>query len=440
MNENEITPEIAVRLARHIAERAARLLEDRGIIASDGQRNKPAFYVWPRPDRVILILDPLAVENVDRVLNPRFVHHLATVLGGRRIVSTNSRGIFLQVAYYPAPTAALGAQPLDLAAQPSPLHLPIGMTARGPLWLELPEMDAVLVGGSRRMGKTRLLHGWIQALARGGQALLFLWDGKGGVEFARYRGQADTTVAVDLAEALAAIGAEMARRAELFRQNGAPALPEYNAAARDRLPRIVLVVDEAAFIPDEAQRAVADLVARGGAFGVHPVFATQRPDAQAVQALVKANLSTRIALPVPGSHDSQVILGRTGAEKLAKRPGRLLLVWGGQLVEAQAFQVDLPGGDGATPNAPVKLISQRERKLVEAALALGGWFHIRKIGETAGESRDWVNAVAKRWEAMGYLTAVQTDENGHRLGRRVTDALVQAAGLGGQADWADRAD
>lgn len=41
---------------------------------------------------------------------------------------------------------------------------------------------------------------------------------------------------------------------------------------------------------------------------------------------------------------------------------------------------------------------------------------------------------------MGYLTPVQVDEQGHRLGRRVTDALLRAAGLGGQADEADLAD
>lgn len=430
---NALSPVVAQNLARHIAERTARLLQERGLIAAE--RRAPAFYVWPRPNRVVLIFDPLAVKDIERMLNRRVVHHLQAALGGRRIVLTNTRGLFLQVAYWPTPTAALKALPLDLAAQPDPLHVPIGTTAQGPLWLPLPAMDAVLIGGSRRMGKTRLLHGFIQALIHGGQTLLYLWDGKSGVEFSRYQGRPNVTVVDDLLDGLEQIGREAARRADLFRRVGAAALPEYNQKTGDCLPPIALVIDEAAFIPDQAQGAVVGLVARGGAYGVHPILATQRPDAQAVQALVKANLSTRIALPVPGVHDSMVALGRPGAEKLPKQPGRLLLVWGGRLVEAQAFDVQLPD-EGTGAPAPA-LITQRERRLVEAALELDGWFHIVKIAEATGEGKDWVNAVAKRWEAMGYLTGVQTDERGHRLGRRVTAALLQAAGFGGVADQAD---
>ncbi len=77
---------------------------------------------------------------------------------------------------------------------------------------------------------------------------------------------------------------------------------------------------------------------------------------------------------------------------------------------------------------------------MEAVVRMGGWFRIREIAEATGESRDWVNRVARRWEAMGYLTPVQANEQGHRLGRRVMEALLRAAGLGGQADLADEAD
>jgi hypothetical protein len=134
-----------------------------------------------------------------------------------------------------------------------------------------------------------------------------------------------------------------------------------------------------------------------------------------------------------------VILGRPGAEKLPKQKGRLLLIWEGRLVEAQAFRVSLPDAEAIRPEAAT-LLTGRERRLVEAAVRLGGWFRIRQVAEVTGESRDWVNKVARRWEAMGYLTPVQVNERGHRLGRRVTEALLQAAGFGGQADEADEAD
>ncbi|HEY77342.1 MAG TPA: hypothetical protein G4O00_14390 [Thermoflexia bacterium] len=432
---------VEVHTARHIAERTWRFLVQRNLVEqADHPPTRPLFYVLPRRERAVLAFDPLALKSVDRLLSPRTLHHLSTALGGRRVVAMNSRGVFLQIAYWPTPSAPPASHPLDLRQQPFPLHVPIGMTKRGPLWLSLPEMDSVLIGGSRRMGKTHLLHGWIQALLHGGEATLILWDGKGGVEFGRYAGRSGVVVdPSDGREGMERAFAEMSRRADLFRQAGVPSLAEYVRRTGDRLPPLALILDEVAFLPEEAQAVLTDLVAKGGAFGVYPVLATQRPDAQAVKALVRVNLSTRIAFPVPSVHDSMVVLGRPGAEKLPKRKGRLLLVWEGRLVEAQAFRVSLPDAGAVRPEAAT-LLTDRERRLVEAAVRLGGWFRIRQLAEVTGESRDWVNKVARRWEAMGYLTPVQVNERGHRLGRRVTGALLRAAGLGGQADLADEAD
>jgi hypothetical protein len=83
-------------------------------------------------------------------------------------------------------------------------------------------MDSVLIGGSRRMGKTRVIHGFIQALIRGRQAELLLWDGKNGVEFGRYAGQPHTKVipAEGLPEVLSDLSGEMVRRQALFQQTG----------------------------------------------------------------------------------------------------------------------------------------------------------------------------------------------------------------------------
>ena len=377
----------------------------------------------------------MAAKHVDRVLTAKFAHCLTTALNGRRVVATNTRGIFLQVAYEPPPLIDLTPRPLDLTRQPSPLHVPIGTTARGPLWLSLVEMDAVLVGGARRMGKTRLLHGWIQALIRGGAAQLVLWDGKGGVEFGRYAGAERVVWVNELAEGLQVISAEMARRVALFRAAGVPALPEYTARTKDTLPVLILVVDEIAGrgeepysrVTDADRAALSDLVSRGGAFGVHPVLATQRPDVAAVQSLVKGNLSTRIALPVPSTYDSRVILGHSGAEKLAKEKGRLLLTWEGRRVEAQSFLVELPAGSGER-EAPASLLTAAERRLARAALEeLDGWFHIKGLVTITGESERRVSALARRWGNLGYLTDVQRNDQGHVVGRQVTDALRRVA-------------
>jgi len=400
------------------------------------------YYIWPRPDRMILIFDTLSLKDPARVVSPKFVHHVSTSLGGRRVVATNHRGVFLQIAYRP-PALSSGRleRQLDLQEQPGPLHVPMGVAVKTgrAVWLPLPDMDAVLVGGARRMGKTNLLHTWIQALLHGGRARLFLWDGKDGVEFGRYEPWAAVVSTLD--DALQPLFTEMGRRKRLFREAGAASLPDYERATGDELPRLVVVVDELAQVSDDAQEALARLVALGGAFGVHPILATQRPDAKAVQALLKANLSTRIALPVPSHHDSMVVLGRPGAERLPKKKGRLLMVWEGRLVELQAFRALPPEafarlmeGKGTAASteearpAGAGLLTAEEIRLARAAQERGGRFRIRELAAATGMSRRQVEKIARRWQSMGYLTPPQRDERGVPLGRRITPALEEALG------------
>ncbi len=420
--------------SQEIAEKTLRLLENQNWLVT----GRIVFYVLPLAKRAILIFDPLALRKPELVVSPTFVHRLSTALGGCRVVPTNSRGIYLQVAYTRLVMQKLSTQTLDLHQQASALNVPIGQTRRGSLWLSVTEMDSVLIGGTRRMGKTNLLHTWISALLHGNEAQLVLWDGKDGTEFGRYAQRENTLVGDDLNAGLQHLTDEITRRKRLFLSKGVNNLPAYNRTSRAKLLPLVLMVDEAALIPTELQKTLSRVIAVGGAYGIHPVIATQRPDAKAVQGMLKANLSTRIALPVPAHHDSQVILGHSGAEKLPKKKGRLLLVWNARLIEAQAYlapQVDQP----QLPDT-IHLLTAREMSLVQAAVANDNWFRVREIAQTVGESRDWVNAIAKQWERSGYLTPVQRNEKGHPQGRKVTDTLVQAAGLGGSGDLADLAD
>ena len=352
-------------LAQFISERTLRLLTKNGALTDDATRgfHQPIFYAWQREDRLVLVFNPLLLKDPDTVLSARFRHHLSTVLGGRAVVPTNTRGVFLQIGYWPAPPIDLRARPLNLSAQPDPFCVPIGLTARGPLWLSILKMDSVLVGGSRRMGKTRLLHGWIQSLLHGGQTLLYLWDGKPNcAEFRGYFGRANTTVIGehDLMAGLTQVTDLMRDRSTLLAAAGVADFHSYNAKSAVKLPPIVLVIDEVtaiSLLPDADQilRTIEDLISRGGAFGIYPVLATQRPSATAVRGISKTNLSTRISLPVPSHTDSQIILERVGAEKLAKVPGRLAIVWDARLIEAQAFTVELPQAAESLPiNVPTE--------------------------------------------------------------------------------------
>ena len=424
-----------VALARMIAERALRLLSNNVSL----EPGKVAIYALPRNERVILAFDLGAIQGLG--LPPKYIRSLAETFNGRRVVASQNGGFFVQVAYWPEPRAKLEPQDLDLRRQPSPLHVPVGTTARGALWLSILEMDSVLVGGARRLGKTTLLHGWIQALLQGKQTFLVLWDGKNGTEFSRYAGP-QAIIASDLRAALAQVQQEVVRREALFRERGVTNLPQHNALPNVApIPPIVLVLDELADLPGDAEGALIELVRRAGAYGVHPVVGIQRPDAEVMKGQLKANLTTRFALPVASVEDSRIILGRPGAEKLPKLKGRLLFVWNAKLVEAQAFRAYLPDGANASQAVVTSgLLTERERRLVLAAQEVDNWFRVKEIADATGESHRFINDVAVRWETVGYLTPVQTEPGtGRKLGRRLTPTLLQACGFRGHVDFVDQA-
>jgi hypothetical protein len=419
------------RIAQYIAALTLQHLTRSNLVREDVAQDDPLLWVWTLADRCIIIVNPLRIKNIDAFIKPRFAHHLGTILQGRRVVVTNHRGVFVQVAYYPEPTRELKTCPLDLSEQPNALAVPIGMTMRGPLWLSLVEMDAVLIGGARRMGKTNFLHGWIAALLQGGEARLMLYDGKGGVEFARYRGAPRCQVIEDkLGDALGELFAEMNTRFDALKAANASNLAEYNVGhgAGGRIERIALIVDELAYALQEpgVEDVLVDLTARGGAVGIHPILATQRPSSDVVTPRLKGNLVTRIAFAVPDRASSQVVLDRAGAESIAKTPGRLLLLNGARLIEAQAFIAKDEGGrqkDEGKPMLASPKLSERERRIAQAAIERGR-FVIREIAEATGETLEYVNDVAKKWQLLGYLTEVKRNEHGHRIGREITPALA----------------
>lgn len=422
-------------MANVLAARVCRLLERVVELAPDAM----AFYAIPLDDRLVLRFMPGAIGDLQ--VPRRLVEKLSTeALQGRRVVLT--KGLYLQISYYPD-RGELKSQSLDLSQQPGGVYVPIGLDRRGnAIWKSIIEMDSALIGGARRMGKTSVLHGWIQALIHGDAVDLVLYDGKGGVEFGRYAGTHIRVIAddVDLPAGLAQVQQEADRRRQLYVGQGVVNLAAYNALPGvEKLRPIVMILDELADLPGEAEDILAFLARKCGAYGVHPVVGIQRPDAKVMQGQLRSNLTTRIALPVASVEDSRIILQRSGAEKLPKVRGRMLFVWDARLVEAQAFQINLPGQGRPAP-AGTAMLHDWERRLVEEAQRRGGWFRVRELANATGESRDRVNRLARAWELRGWLTPVQFDAQGRRLGRKVTPSLLLSAGFGGQADLADLAD
>ena len=119
---------------------------------------------------------------------------------------------------------------------------------------------------------------------------------------------------------------EMERRYALFAKNHVVNINEFNKSdavktkREEKLPFIVIVVDELADLMLEAKREIEDriakLAAKARAAGIHLVLATQRPSVDVITGTVKANLPSRIAFALTNYMDSKTVLDGGGAEKL----------------------------------------------------------------------------------------------------------------------------
>ena len=117
---------------------------------------------------------------------------------------------------------------------------------------------------------------------------------------------------------------EMLKRYRLFSEMGVRDLAGYNNKQRENgeptLPQVVIIIDELADLMLVASKEVEESICRvaqmGRASGMHLVIATQRPSADVITGLMKANIPSRIAFAVSSALESRIILDTQGAEKL----------------------------------------------------------------------------------------------------------------------------
>ncbi len=117
---------------------------------------------------------------------------------------------------------------------------------------------------------------------------------------------------------------EMMRRYKIMSDAGVRDLDSYNSIAEteegQHLPQIVVIIDELADLMLVAAKEVEESICRiaqmGRAAGIHLVIATQRPSADVITGLMKANIPSRIAFAVASAMESRIILDTQGAEKL----------------------------------------------------------------------------------------------------------------------------
>ena len=228
----------------------------------------------------------------------------------------------------------------------------IGLGADGPVTLDLvADGPHALIAGTTGSGKSELLQALVSGLAAShppDELNVLLIDYKGGAAFAEcaqlpHAAGLVTDLDPYLTErALRSLNSELRRRERLFATVGAADLASYRAARPvERVPRLVIVVDEFASLVEELPEFVRGLVGiaqRGRSLGVHLVLATQRPGS-AVSADIRANTSLRIALRVTDPGESSDVIDAPDAATIPRScPGRACLRTGAALVRFQAAQ------------------------------------------------------------------------------------------------------
>jgi len=203
---------------------------------------------------------------------------------------------------------------------------------------DIGKMPHVLIAGSTGSGKSVCINTLIMSIlykATPDEVKLIMIDPKV-VELSVYNGIPHLLIPVvtDPKKAAGALNwavAEMTRRYQFFAECNVRDLKGYNAKVeaikdiedenkREKLPQIVVIVDELADLmmvaPGEVEEAICRLAQLARAAGIHLVLATQRPSVNVITGLIKANMPSRIAFAVSSGVDSRTIIDMNGAEKL----------------------------------------------------------------------------------------------------------------------------
>ncbi|MFD1716728.1 DNA translocase FtsK [Georgenia deserti] len=213
----------------------------------------------------------------------------------------------------------------DHIRQTHPLEVPIGVSVEGEaVAARLDHLPHLVVSGTTGSGKSVALTSMLAHLvahATPGQVGLVLVDPKR-VELAAFRPVPHLLrpVATDVDAAvrvLADVEATMDERYRALEQAGVRNISELGAEAP---PYVVVAVDELADLIMQAQKRVEPTLVRllqlGRAAGIHLILATQRPSADVLTGLIRANTPSRLAFSVRSYVDSNVALGQSGAERL----------------------------------------------------------------------------------------------------------------------------
>jgi S-DNA-T family DNA segregation ATPase FtsK/SpoIIIE len=219
----------------------------------------------------------------------------------------------------------------------SNLFLGVGKDVAGNAYcIDLEKMPHLLVAGATGAGKSVALNGIILSLLyqnNPSDLKLILIDPKR-VEFSVYKHMPHLLTPI-ITEVPATVNAlkwllgEMDRRFTVLSESGDRNIQTYNQRHKEKMPYVVLIIDELADImvsaASEVETSIIRLAQMSRAVGIHLILATQRPSVNVITGLIKANVPARMAFSVASQTDSRTILDCSGAEKLLGRGDLLYL-------------------------------------------------------------------------------------------------------------------
>ncbi|PKY92571.1 DNA translocase FtsK [Facklamia hominis] len=226
-------------------------------------------------------------------------------------------------------------------ASSNKLEVPLGRDISGSVCLaDLSKMPHLLVAGATGSGKSVGINVIICSIlmkARPEEVKFLMVDPKK-VELTLYNDLPHQLSPVvtnprKAARALNNVVEEMERRYELFATTGVRNIDGYNeqvdswnqenGTGYERLPKIVVVIDELADLmmvaSNDVENAIIRLAQMARAAGIHMIIATQRPSVDVITGIIKANVPSRLAFAVSSGTDSRTIIDSVGAEKLLGR-------------------------------------------------------------------------------------------------------------------------
>ncbi len=333
------------------------------------------------------------------------------------------------------------------------LPLALGVDISGhPVVADLAKMPHLLVAGTTGSGKSVAVNTMICSIlmTKSPQDLrLILVDPKM-LELSMYDDIPHLLVPVvtnphKAAKALNWAVYEMERRYQLMSEARVRNLESYNKAAEkqegaERLPQIVIVIDELADLMmvagKEVEQAICRIAQKARAAGLHLILATQRPSVDVITGLIKANLPSRLSFQVSSKIDSRTILDQMGAEQLLGMGDSLFLSGARNLKRVHcAFVSDTEVMDlvehlkgQGKPDYREEVFEAPNPADADAGAGSGGEEQDEKYDEAAAlviEKGNCSVSMVQRYLRIGYNRASRLVEQMER------DGLVTPPGSGG---------